>query len=113
MEVVRLLGRLNPVAGNDGQIYLVGENKGCVISSMNICNTDVNDATIRIALIRDISADIYDYLEYNMVVYGNCSAQRLKGVTLAQGDIIVCWASSNNINFHLFGSEFDQSYEYA
>jgi hypothetical protein len=112
MEVIKILGKASP-SGADVNIYTVPTDKGAVISSLNICNRDTYDATIKIA-IKDTAFDPVDedYLEYNMTVYGNCSAQRLKGVTLAQGDIVVVSSSSENVSFQLFGSEFDQSFEY-
>lgn len=113
MEVIRVLGTSSPSASNFTLLYTVGQDKGAVISILNICNRDSNDATIRIAVYRDESPVNAEYLEYGMVVYGNCSAQRLKGVTLAQGDKIGIWASSEHVSFNLFGSTFDQTFEYA
>lgn len=113
MEVIRVLGTSSPSANNLTTLFTVGEDKGAVISVLNICNRDSYDATIRIAVYRTESPASADYLEYGMVVYGNCSAQRLKGVTLAQGDIVGIWASSEHISFNLFGSTFDQTFEYA
>jgi hypothetical protein len=113
MEVIRVLGTSSPSANTFTALYTVGEDKGTVISMLNICNRDVYDATIRIAVYRGESPSNSNYLEYGMVVYGNCSAQRLKGVTLAQGDKVGIWASSEHISFNLFGSLFDQTFEYA
>jgi hypothetical protein len=36
----------------------------------------------------------------------------MKGVTLAQGDTVVVYANSEHITFNLFGSEFNQTYDY-
>jgi hypothetical protein len=122
MEVIRILGTSSPSANTFSLLYTVGEDKGAVISMLNICNRDSYDATIRIAIYRDNelpeayeteSPSNANYLEYGMLIYGNCSAQRLKGVTLAQGDKIGIWASSENISFNLFGSTFDQTFEYV
>ena len=113
MEVIRVLGTSSPSASTLSLLFTVGVDKAAVISMLNICNRDSYDATIRIAVYRTESPASADYLEYGMVVYGNCSAQRLKGVTLAQGDIVGIWASSEHISFNLFGSTFDQTFEYA
>lgn len=113
MEVIRVLGTSSPSASTLSLLFTVGVDKGAVISMLNICNRDSYDATIRIAVYRTESPANSEYLEYGMVIYGNCSAQRLKGVTLAQGDKIGVWASSEHISFNLFGSTFDQSFEYA
>lgn len=113
MEVIRVLAQSKPAGGGFYALFGVGIDKGVVISFLNICNTDVYDASVRIAIYRDESPDPEHYVEYGMLIYGNCSAQRLKGVTLAQGDKIGVYSSSGNVTFSLFGSEFDQSYEYA
>ena len=118
MEVIKILGRNVSNGNNLLQLYQVPSNKGGVISFLNICNLDLYDANISIAIAPDgvygteagISTE--HYLELNMLVYGNCSAQRLKGVTLAAGDTIVVYGSTELISFNLFGSEFDQSFQY-
>lgn len=113
MEVIRVLGTSSPSANTLSTLYTVGEDKGAVISVLNICNRDNYDATIRIAVHRSESPANSNYLEYGMIVYGNCSSNRLKGITLAQGDKISIWASSEHISFNLFGSTFDQTFEYV
>ena len=112
MEVIKLLGAVSPDPNTLDVVYTVPADKGAVVSSMNICNRDSYDATIQIMIYRGATPDPKNYLEFNMLVYGNCSAQRMKGVTLAQGDKVGVYASSEHISFNLFGSEFDQSYEY-
>ena len=107
MEVVKILGAKNP-KGDYELLYQVPSNKGCVISNLNICNTSVYDTNIYIA-IHTGEYEVDDHLEYAMVVYGFCSAQRLKGVTLKSGDKISVYSSNIETNFHLFGSEFDQT----
>lgn len=117
MEVIKVLGQASPDANDLTFLYTVGEDKGAVISMLNICNRDSNDATINISIYRPIEQEEQpanaNYLEYAMLVYGNCSAQRLKGVTLAQGDTVAVWASSANVSFNIFGSEFYQTFEYV
>jgi hypothetical protein len=116
MEVIKILGQANPSAEFNTILYSVPIDKGTVISYMNICNMDSNDAAVNIAVIRghlpEIGVDSISYIEYGMLVYANCSSQRMKGVTLAQGDTVVVYANSEHITFNLFGSEFNQTYDY-
>ena len=115
MEVIKILGQSAPKADTE-IIYIVPEDKGCVISVLNIVNTDVYDATISIQI---GNADNLQYneevtwIEYGMIVYSKCSSQRLKGVTLAAGDIVQVSSSTEFISFSLFGSEFDQNFSYT
>lgn len=116
MEVIKILGQANPDAVTNTQLYTVPIDKGTVISYLNICNMDAYDAFVNVAVIRghlpETGPESKSYIEYHMMVYGNCSSQRMKGVTLAQGDTIAVYASSEHITFNLFGSEFDQTYDY-
>lgn len=116
MEVIKILGQANPSTEFNTILYSVPIDKGTVISYMNICNMDSNDAAVNIAVIRghlpEIGVDSISYIEYGMLVYANCSSQRMKGVTLAQGDTVVVYANSEHITFNLFGSEFNQTYDY-
>ncbi|MCE2706917.1 MAG: hypothetical protein LW807_07560 [Proteobacteria bacterium] len=116
MEVVKVLGRTISDATELIELYTVPENKGCVISTLNICNLDLYDANISIAIapagISKYGLNNEYYLELNMMVYGNCSSQRLKGITLASGDTIYVYGSTELISFNVFGSEFDQSFQY-
>jgi hypothetical protein len=92
---------------------------------MDVLDPDISACTgintsgksgVNIALIRghlpEGGADLKSYIEYGMLVYANCSSQRMKGVTLAQGDTVVVYANSEHITFNLFGSEFNQTFDY-
>lgn len=114
MEVIKILGQASPASTN-AVLYTVPTDKGCVISQLNICNRDTTDGEVSVQIGNsenlEFSPEI-TWMELGMIVYANCSAQRLKGITLAQGDIVKVTSSSNNITFQLFGSEFDQTFEY-
>jgi len=114
MEVIKILGQVSPNSTNE-IIYTVPADKGCVISYINICNRDVYDGEISIQIGSSENIDNQPeitWMENGMIVYSKCSAQRLKGVTLAQGDIVQVTSSTEHITFVLFGSEFDQTFEY-
>lgn len=114
MEVIKILGQVCPTSTSE-TIYTVPSDKGCVISYINICNRDNYDGEISIQIgnsnALSESPEI-TWMENGMIVYSKCSAQRLKGVTLAQGDIVKVTSSTEFITFVLFGSEFDQTFEY-
>lgn len=114
MEVVKILGKASPKLSEE-DIYTVPAGKGCVISHINICNADFYDTDISIQIGQPndflYNSDL-TYAEYGMLVYAKCSAQRLKGVTLAEGDSIKVGSNNEFVTFILFGSEFDQSFQY-
>lgn len=115
MEVIKILGQSSP-STTSAVLYTVPTDKGCVISQLNICNRAATDGevSVQIGSSEDIdNSPEITWAENGMIVYSKCSAQRLKGITLAQGDIVKVTSSSNNITFQLFGSEFDQTFEYA
>jgi hypothetical protein len=115
MEVIKVLGREISDGNNLINMYTVPVGKGCVISNLNICNLDKYDSEISIAI---APLDVFNegfsslkfYLELNMIVYANCSSQRLKGVTLSANECVLVYGASEFISFNLFGSEFDQTF---
>ena len=120
MEVIKILGQAAPAipeAGSASEIlYIVPENKGCVISQLNIVNRDYYDATISIQIGSSENIEFnpeITWVEQDMLIYSKCSSQRLKGITLAAGDIVQITSSTDIISFSLFGSEFDQNFSYT
>ena len=117
MELIKILGQSCPQT-ESVVLYEVPFNKGCVVSYLNICNMDGNDANISIMIgnrdaLEYVPSDPKYYVEYQMLVYANCSSQRLKGVTLSAGDAIMVISNTDTVSFNLFGSEFTQNYNYA
>ena len=115
MEVIKILGQANPSSTTE-IIYIVPESKGCVISQLNIVNRDYYDATISIQIGSSENIEFnpeITWVEQDMLIYSKCSSQRLKGITLAAGDIVQITSSTDSISFSLFGSEFDQNFSYT
>lgn len=117
MEVVKILGQANPqaITGVTEILYIVPENKGCVISYLNIVNRGLSDGTISIQIGSSEYLESFPestWVEQEMIVYSKCSSQRLKGATLAAGDIVQITAWTDDMTFVLFGSEFDQNFSY-
>jgi hypothetical protein len=115
MEVIKILGQANPSSTTE-IIYIVPESKGCVISQLNIINRDYYDATISIQIGSSENIEFnpeITWVEQDMLIYSKCSSQRLKGFTLAAGDIVQITSSTDFISFSLFGSEFDQNFSYT
>jgi hypothetical protein len=119
MEVIKILGQAAPAIPEIGSayeiLYIVPENKGCVISYINILNKETTDGYISIQIGSaenlEFNTEI-TWIEYEMLVYAKCSTQRLKGATLAAGDIVQITSYAPSISFTLFGSEFDQNFSY-
>lgn len=115
MEVIKILGQAAPSTTTE-ILYIVPENKGCVISYLNILNRDTIDQNINIQIGSSENLEFnpeITWVEQDMLIYAKCSSQRLKGATLAAGDIIQITTNSNLISFTLFGSEFDQNFSYT
>jgi len=121
METIKILGQASPTLIDfdipaTEIIYVVPDDKGCVVSYLNIVNRTNFDVNIRIQV---GSAENLTYneeitwMEFDMIVYAKCSAQRLKGVTLAAGDIVQITSNADYVTFALFGSEFDQNFSYT
>ena len=116
MEVLKILGQANPAATTVTQLYTVPIDKGCVVSFLFISNIGGTNETVRVAVINghipETGIENKSYVLYDYSLSAGTFFQTLKGCTLAQGDTIAVYASSADIAFSLFGSEFDQTYEY-
>lgn len=124
MEIIKILGQSNPIQLEEIAIYTVPIDKGCVISHLNICNrsntTDYYSVAVINGFLPESGIPTKSYIEFEKSITGKTSDSKLKGVTLAQGDTIIIKVTSenesgpelSNLSFNLFGSEFDQTYDY-
>lgn len=122
METIKILGQSNPITTQNTILYTVPIDKGCVISHLNILNIGLNTEYYNLAVINgflpESGVPLKSYIEYEKSLNSHTSEIKLKGVTLAQGDTIIVNVGSeageipSNLSFNLFGSEFDQTYDY-
>jgi hypothetical protein len=97
-------GQLKPSAATLSTLYTAtGET---VISSIVVCNLDAAATTFRIA-VRPLGAAINDkhYLYYDVPVNGNDTFVATIGITLANTDVISCYATLATVSFSAFGSQ--------
>lgn len=101
----KVLGQLNPAANTASTLYTCTSANGAVASTLAVCNQSAS-TTFRIA-IRPAGAALstYQYLVYDSVVDSNDSVFLTIGTTLANTDVITCYAGTGNVSFNLFGSE--------
>ena len=102
----KVLGQSNPSASTDTTLYTVPANRSAVISTLNICNLDINPSTYRVA-VRPAGAAIanYHFLAYEATLPASDSISLILGITLATTDVVTVRASTSTVAFSLFGSE--------
>lgn len=102
----KVLGQSNPAGNTATTLYTVPSSTSTVVSSINVCNLDVSNATFRIA-VRPAGASLANthYVCYNAPVPGYDTVSLSLGLTLATTDVLTVYGSTSNITFSAFGSE--------
>lgn len=92
-------------AATEGTLYTAAAP--AIVSSLTICNQAATAATYRIAVrpAADSSTAAKHWFVYGATVAGSDSTILTAGLTLAVGDKIQVYASTNTISFSAFGSE--------
>ena len=101
------LGRLaaNSIpAGANTLIYTTPSRSSGIEATVNICNRNTVDATIRLAIVPEYvdSLDMADYIEYDVVVRPGGVIER-KGIQLIIGQSIVGYSDVSNVTFQMWG----------
>ena len=109
METIKILGQSNPAATTETTLYTVPDSKAAVISSIVVCNRDGGNKSFRISVSYGGAATANkDYLYYDTSMTAHESKEIKIGLTLSNADVIRIYASSTDLSFNCFGSEFDQ-----
>lgn len=104
--IYKVLGQSAPAATTLTTLYTVPLATATVISTLAICNQSATAATFRLAIrVNGAALDVKQYLNYDTPVSGNDTITLTIGMTLAAGDIISIYASTNTLSFSAFGSE--------
>ena len=103
----KVLGQVAPSATTLTTLDTVPSATSAVVSTIAVCNRAATAATYRIA-IRPAGATISNehYIAYDSTVAANDTTMLTIGITLAATDVISVYASSANLSFNAFGSEF-------
>ena len=101
----KVLGQSNPAATTNTTLYTCGTANGAVGSTLAICNQGVS-TNVNVA-VRPAGATLTasQYIVYQAPVSANDTLFLTLGVTLANTDVVTCYANTANITFSLFGSE--------
>jgi len=101
------LGRLSAkslAAGTNTLIYTAPERSSGIKATVNICNRNTVDATIRLALVPQYAGalDVADYIEYDVVLRPGGVIERT-GIQMVIGQSIVGYSDISNVTFQMWG----------
>jgi hypothetical protein len=104
-NIYRVLGQINPTANTASTLYTCATANGAVGSTLAICNQGAT-TTFRVA-IRPAGATLANtqYISYDTIVNNNDTVFLTVGLSLANTDVVTCYANTANVSFSLFGSE--------
>jgi hypothetical protein len=102
----KILGQAAPGATAEAVLYTVPVGKQTTVSSLVICNRDINGATFNISCsVGGASTVSKDYLYYNLSISGGDTFVATIGGTFAANDVIRVYATTANLSFTAFGDE--------
>jgi hypothetical protein len=101
----KVLGQQIPSANTATTLYTCASSGGAVASTLTICNQGAT-TNVRLA-VRPAGAALAtnQYIIYDTIVSSNQSTFITIGVTLANTDVVTCYAGTANVSFNLFGTE--------
>ncbi len=97
------LGFSNVTAATNTVVYTVPASKTASFS-INICNRNVEAATVRIALSSTSTPVDGEYIEYGMLIISNGILERT-GLILDAGKNVVVYSDIANISVVIYGVE--------
>ena len=106
-KVLGQIGTSTLGATTEGDLYTVPANTTAVVSTLSVCNQAGTAATYRVAVrpAADSSTVTKNWIVYGATVGASDASFLTLGVTLAAGDKIRVFGSTNTLSFSAFGSE--------
>lgn len=103
----KVLGQVNPSATTATTLYTVPSATQAVVSTITVANLAGTAATFRIS-VRPAGATQTNamYVAYDVTVGANDTTTLTLGISLGATDVITVYASTANIAFNAYGSEF-------
>lgn len=102
----KVLGQIAASATTEADLYETPADTESVISSIFVCNRDVNETAFRVSISVGGGATANkDYIYYDVVIPGNDTFIATAGVTMTAGDIMRIYAAGSALSFSLFGQE--------
>lgn len=107
MAALKQLGQVSPAAATVTALYTAPTlTTGVTCSSLFITNTNTTAVTIRLSNAKAGAVDaVTQYIYYDITIQAKDTFTSTTGITLAQTDVIRCYASATGVNFTLFGVE--------
>ena len=104
-NIYKVLGQVIPAATTNTTLYTCATANGAVASTLTIFNQS-SGATVRVA-VRPAGAALAtsQYVLYDVPVSSNDCLFLTIGLSLANTDVVTCYASSANVSFGLYGTE--------
>jgi len=98
-------GRLSAVdikAGTETLIYTVEGSQPFEVT-VNICNRNDSDVTVRLAFVDGVLADLVDadYIEYNITVRAGGMLER-SGIKMTPNQSIIGYSDKSNVSFQVW-----------
>ena len=98
-------GRLAAVdisAGTNTLIYTV-EGSNSFDVTVNICNRNDEDVTVRLAFVDGVLADLddADYIEYDIIIRAGGMLER-SGIQMTPGQSIIGYSDSSNVSYQVW-----------
>lgn len=103
----KVLGRSAPSATTATELYAVPSSTSAVVSTITVCNRSASSRTYRIAVKPTSGTALGNdhYIAYDVAIAANDTTALTLGLTLATGNSLVVYASTNELTFQAFGSE--------
>jgi hypothetical protein len=102
---IKVLGQSAPNATTETALYTAPSP--AIVSSIVVCNRSATAATFRVSVdVGGGGTGNKDYLYYDLALAGNDTFICTIGVTMAATDILNVYASTANLSFSCFGTEF-------
>jgi hypothetical protein len=102
----KVLGQSYPSASTLTTLYTVPSSTQTVVSTIGVSNQTGTQLKFRIA-VRPAGETISEehYIVYDSPISGNDSLFITVGATLAETDVLTCYATTSGLSFSAFGSE--------
>lgn len=105
--VQKVLGQVAPAITTEVTLYAVPAGKYAVCSTLFVCNRGIAGTVRIIVRVAGAAPDNKQALYYDAAIPANETLAMTCGITLAETDLIVVYASSGDFSFNLFGTEAD------
>jgi len=105
-DVLKVLGQLAAAATTAETLYTVPNLAQTTVSSLVVCNRTGGALTYRVSVrVAALADTTKQYVYYDQSIAANTTFITLRGITLAQSDVVTTYASATGLTFNLFGVE--------